>query len=791
MTGDELIDSVREVDLKIKDHRADDDFEKMLASLNQKNKKEAPKAADVKADAKAKANDSEEKKPSEPQKKPAPSGQKPVRRTADGKPVPKKRPANQNPNAPVSKGQGGAPKRRPVNKNAAKPVSEYEKTKEMPKIPEKTAEEKLLEDIEQIWKNPNLSDGGRITMRVNTDLRKEIKITVPDEVIEKRKEEERLALEEAARKDAEERKKREAEEIRKKRLAAVEAALSENEKVEDKAIAKAQKQQKKNAKKAPEAVPAMSAAIAAPAAAVPPAMPARPQQTRRMTKAERKKAEKEAAELKRTQAMTRFMAVLNSSICFLIFFGVGIYLMVCQRESGFIQSENRNLAKMPEFSISALVDGSYFEDLTKWYTDTIPGRERLKPFSNSFSKLFGIKLNDVKITGDIAPVKKEVLDEAKTKPTTQVTINTDFSNTSSTTRKKRTETEKLAEVPEELDDGEWMGNVVVAGKGEKVRAMSAFYGTFDMGEKYADTINKYREDLGSSINIYTMNMPTSAAYYMPKNLADDFTSQHDCIKNIGNNLAGIVNVDVYDALDRHKGEYIYSRTDHHWAPLGAYYAGQVFAEQARVEYPELTTYEKCQIENFVGTMYAYSNYDEELNQNPDTFIYYKPDNNYTVNYYDNYFSNGQYGASLFFDYAEGVNCYSAILGRDDIIAEIETDCNNGRVLVIMKDSFGNALVPFLTHSFSKIYVCDFRYMEVNAVDFCYDVGCTDLLFAVSLAAAHTESHINTIGNDRIQSPADLSPEEEADLPEQIIPGEDGEADVNGGEDDYNGEDEWY
>lgn len=161
-----------------------------------------------------------------------------------------------------------------------------------------------------------------------------------------------------------------------------------------------------------------------------------------------------------------------------------------------------------------------------------------------------------------------------------------------------------------------MGNVVVSGKGKNVRAMSAFYGTFDMGKKYAETINKYRDDLTDQINMYTMNMPTSAAYYMPSNLADQFTSQHDCIKNIGNNLNGIVNVDVYNTLDEHKSEYIYSRTDHHWAPLGAYYAAKVFAEKSKVDFSDLKTYEECKIEDFVGTMYAYSDYDEEPGEQP-------------------------------------------------------------------------------------------------------------------------------------------------------------------------------
>lgn len=108
------------------------------------------------------------------------------------------------------------------------------------------------------------------------------------------------------------------------------------------------------------------------------------------------------------------------------------------------------------------------------------------------------------------------------------------------------------------------------------------------------------------------------------------------------------------------------------------------------------------------------------------------------------------GVYAVFDYAEGVNCYSAILNVDQEIAEIDTGVDNGRVLVVFKDSFGNALIPFFTHGFSKIYVCDFRYFDINAIDFCKEVGCTDLLFAISLTSCSTPSKVDCLNNIRIQ-----------------------------------------
>ncbi|MBQ8968050.1 DHHW family protein [Ruminococcus sp.] len=451
---------------------------------------------------------------------------------------------------------------------------------------------------------------------------------------------------------------------------------------------------------------------------------------------------------------------INCIMCICVVFVIFFSLLFMERETGFINSENRNLAEFPEFSISDYFSGKYTKGIDDYFTDTIPGREELKQFAAVYDRMKGIDLGGAKVSGTHKTAEKEKLDEEKLAAVTTVTANTDPKAMTTTTTKKSdnskaetatTKKEEVVKLPEILDDGVMEGDVIVFGKGKDVRAVAGYYGMFETGALYAHTINKYKEAM-PEVNVYNMTIPTSAAYYMPNNFKDTVADQKDNIDNIASELSGIINVDVYDELLAHTDEYIYSRTDHHWQPLGAYYAGKVFAEKAGVKYADLKTYEECKIEDFLGTMYAYSNYDSELQANPDTFIYYKPDNEYRTFYHNTDFTNGEEG-SLFFDFAEGVNCYSAIMGKDEEITEILTDADNGRTLVIFKDSFGNALVPFFTHSFEKIYVCDFRYFDENAIDFCRAVGCTDLLFSISITSCSTEMHITAINNDRIQESA--------------------------------------
>ena len=68
-------------------------------------------------------------------------------------------------------------------------------------------------------------------------------------------------------------------------------------------------------------------------------------------------------------------------------------------------SEKRELAKFPEFSFSALADGSYFDDITLWFSDTFPGRETWITLANLDDALYGH--SEITIQGEL-PVTETV-----------------------------------------------------------------------------------------------------------------------------------------------------------------------------------------------------------------------------------------------------------------------------------------------------------------------------------------------------------------------------------------------
>ena len=271
--------------------------------------------------------------------------------------------------------------------------------------------------------------------------------------------------------------------------------------------------------------------------------------------------------------------------------------------------------------------------------------------------------------------------------------------------------------------------ILVAGMDGHYRGIMFYGGTYGYCDQYVTDVKAFQSAL-PEVTVYSMVIPTSVDFYNPDEYSGYTELQKDKIEYIENELknTGVTNIKVYDTLSKHTNEEIYSRTDHHWMPLGAYYAAQVFCKDAGVKVPDISKYRKETCGGYVGSMYYYSS-DVNLYNDPEQYtVYYSPnEDKLTTTYYNRYYSNG-YDSNLFLC-NDASYYYLTFLGSDDLIAHVKTNASTGRNLVVIKESYGNALIPFFTESFDNIYVLDLRYCEVNAINFCKEVGATDLLFA--------------------------------------------------------------
>lgn len=442
----------------------------------------------------------------------------------------------------------------------------------------------------------------------------------------------------------------------------------------------------------------------------------------------------------------RFSKTIGVSLLSGVVVVVAVVLLLAPR-STISYEENRLLAEKPRFSLTSLLDGSYTSGWSEYYNDTVPFRSKLKKTISAMMQWTGVQSEeDTVFFGNVSQVKKKTTTPVATTESVETTVavaaGSDETNTEPavTTTVVTTTEDPNDEPAAEIGEG-----IILDHK----RAVCVYGGSFSVGQDYAETLNAYQQDLGSDVQVYSLVAPTAVSYYLPEEYANYTASETENIDNINSYLNGVKPVDAYNALKPHTAEAIYARTDHHWLPLGAYYAAEAFAKVADVPFASLSDYDTATKKDYVGSMYTYTE-SAVLLDNPEEFTYYIPKNKYKTTYYSTSFTDPTEGDLLMnLDGYDNSMYYLVFMGGDDKITHVETDCKNGRTLVIFKDSYGNALVPCLTSSFENIYVCDMRYFELNATDFCKQVGCTDLLFAMNTFSA-TGGNESYLESNRVQ-----------------------------------------
>ncbi|MBO4563884.1 MAG: hypothetical protein J5720_00450 [Bacteroidaceae bacterium] len=288
--------------------------------------------------------------------------------------------------------------------------------------------------------------------------------------------------------------------------------------------------------------------------------------------------------------------------------------------------------------------------------------------------------------------------------------------------------------------------IIIIGSGKNVRAVDPFGGKSENGVMYAEAANRYKEVFGDSIHIYCMPIPIAVAFYCPEEAKEWTSDMRAAVDTIFTHLQdAVVKVNLFDVLSAHADEPIYSRTDHHWAPLGAYYAAKEFARTAGVSFEDLSTYEADTVHQYVGTMYKFSR-DIAVKNAPEDFVYYIP-RDVEYNTVSIRYQVGKNNTILketpstdnrfFYDFEDGNNqAYLTFMHGDLNTTTVKTSTKNGRRLLILKDSFGNALPGYLFYSFEEIHVVDCRYFNKNIVTYAKDNHVTDILFANNVSHAH-------------------------------------------------------
>ncbi len=398
------------------------------------------------------------------------------------------------------------------------------------------------------------------------------------------------------------------------------------------------------------------------------------------------------------------------------------------------ESEKRELTAFPTLSVKALASGTFFDGINLWFSDTFPFREAMVTANGKLKSLYGFGTQYVGLTDEKA-------DEIPDEPNEPVALPV---------------IEGLDPVDDTID--ETIGgtievdNALVQNLGALVVVNDAAYEVYnfvkDTAERYAAIVSRTAQNLEGVSDVYDLVVPTSVDITMPdkERAKINSSSQADAMRYIFSCMTPQVHsVNVYNVLRSHRTEYIYYRTDHHWTALGAYYAYTQFCRAIQDQPKPLDAFEEFKFDGFKGSFVAETKKNAALENHPDTVYAYKPKAPVTLQYTD---KNGRTNDwEVIYDVSEwsASSKYSTFIGGDNPYTILRNaSITEPKTCLVVKESFGNAMVPFIAANFSEVHVVDYRYWRGSVSSFAKEHNIDCVLFINNISATRSASLMNTL-----------------------------------------------
>lgn len=371
-----------------------------------------------------------------------------------------------------------------------------------------------------------------------------------------------------------------------------------------------------------------------------------------------------------------------------VFFVIGLLFFLRPTVS---DTEKRELAKFPTFTVESFISGEWTSQVSLWFADTYPLREMMIGANYSVEELYGFRDEVVKVDAYVA------------------------------------------------NDTAYQ------------------YYTFNeaQSKRYAEQINKLSLSLEGKAKVYDMVVPLhyqvspKRAELMAKNpKASDGKASIDYIYN--KLSSSVTSVDAYSEMLSHNDEYLYYRTDHHWTARGAYYAYVAFCKEKGITPTPLSSYQRLQFDGFLGTLYAEHGQPQDMKSNPDYVEAFVPKGTNKITVTEKSGNTAEYSivnkqTDTWYP-AAGAK-YNCFIAGDNPISEIHNPTiTNGSSIVVIKESYGNAFIPFLVDSYEYVYVIDYRHWSGDLSDFVIDKKIDDVLFLNVINVTSTKARIDELSS---------------------------------------------
>lgn len=266
----------------------------------------------------------------------------------------------------------------------------------------------------------------------------------------------------------------------------------------------------------------------------------------------------------------------------------------------------------------------------------------------------------------------------------------------------------------------------------------------DSTEKLESNLKTFSDfTTANNLNTKLMIIP-STGYIMSDKLPANHKEYRDeeYFETIEKNSGSMEFVNVMNAFElaAKGGDQLYYRTDHHWTTPGAYLAYIQYCQAAGLTQTPESTFVKTTYTGFYGTTYSTSalwntpadNIEFWENRANLGAVSVKITEGETTKENDSYF---------FMSHLEEDDKYPTFLDGNHALVEIKNENAQGGKLLVIKDSFAHAMVPFLSENYSEIIMVDLRYYKKPVSDLVKEYEITDCLVLYSLDNFATDSDV--------------------------------------------------
>lgn len=436
----------------------------------------------------------------------------------------------------------------------------------------------------------------------------------------------------------------------------------------------------------------------------------------------------------------------------------------------FSNSEKRELTSFPEFSVSSLVSGEYFDEITLWFSDTFPGREDWLTVSQYTTNFHGyseiafegpLTVSDQIPMETIPPATKPAPPAPSEEPEAPLPSEAETEPAEETTPEASEDSPAEPEVPEETQA--WGGDEVDINEialGTAIQIGDTGYNQLGFSkihsDRYINAVSTFADAMAEKgVRVISAPAPTSVGVMIEEAYLAQLgcAPQDDMLAYLHDSMSdNVIKVDTFSNMVKHNNEYIYFRTDHHWTQLGAYYAYEALCNTLGYEAISLDDCRLWTQGEFTGSLYGKVRWPSRLRV--DILDAYVPQGDIVMYCYFRGSTIGKEWPLIDDRTGDDKNGrYSCFLGSDaPMVHVINNDIPDAPSCIVMKDSFGNCYVPFLTQHYSNIYALDYRtYKNMSIAAFVDQYDIDDVIIAPYMIATQSEDGSNMFAR-RLQIP---------------------------------------